>query len=212
MARRRWRSRPQLVVRRAARRQLSRRLGAEKGAAVVARANDAYPAVAARIPKTRLGARNLLRTGAYAIALHRALVEARMDPGAANSLISDVVFAAILPGRDAFAMLAGLRHRDRLQRANWASDVAQRFYFTQPDWEMSDVPVDGGFGMDITRCVVAEFFASLGMSELCQRAICDQDARVAAHHGLDFARSGTLAGGADRCDFRYSVPTAGQSR
>ncbi len=85
----------------------------------------------------------------------------------------------------------------------WASSVARRFYYTEPDWEMHDVAEEGGFGMDVTRCVVAEFFASLGMSELCERAICDQDIRLAEQRGIVLERSGTLAGGAERCDFRY---------
>jgi ubiquinone biosynthesis protein len=84
--------------------------------------------------------------------------------------------------------------------------MARRFYYTEPDWEMEDVPVEAGFGMDVTRCVVAEFFESLGMSEFCERVICDQDARDAAHRGIEFARTGTLAGGASRCDFRYHLP------
>lgn len=199
-------------MRRAARRELSTRLGGELAGSIAARADAAYPAVAARIPTTRGGARHLLRTSAYAVALHRELVAHGMEPGAAGALISDAVFASIRRARDALARMARLRHRDRLRRAMWASSVVRRFYYTEPDWEMHDVAVEGGFGMDVTRCVVAEFFTTLGMSQLCQRAICDQDIRLAAHRGIVLERSGTLAGGAQRCDFRYYVPGAREVR
>jgi len=99
----RSRARAQLVVRRAARDEFGRRLGAESAASVLARADREYPAIAVRIPPTGLGARNLLRTGAYAVALQRALVDAGIDPTVANTLVSDVVFAAILPAREALA-------------------------------------------------------------------------------------------------------------
>ena len=195
-------------LRRTAGRELSARLGANPADVIVAGADVEYPAVAAGMPVTGRGARHLLRIGAYAVALHRALVEQSVEEEAATMLASDVVFAAIRPGRDVFVAVARLRHRDRLRRALWTSRIARRFYYTEPDWEMEDIPVEGGFGMDVTRCVVAEIFDSLGMSEFCHRVICDQDARDAAYRHIGFERSGTLAGGAARCDFRYHVPNA----
>ncbi len=146
-----------------------------------------------------------MRLGAYAVALHGALIDHEIDPDAATELVSDSVFGAIRPSRDVLALVGRLRSRDRLDRVLWTSGIARRFYYTAPDWVMEDVTVEDGFGMDVTRCVVAEFFDSLGMSELCQRVICDQDERDAAHRGIAFERSATLAGGAARCDFRYHL-------
>ncbi len=196
---------PPLGLRRTARREISLRLGTDVADLVVDRADGGHPAIAAGIPPAGRGARHLLRIGAYAVALHRALVEQGLSVDASMALVSDVVFAAIRPDRGAVVAIARLRHRDRLRRAMWVSRVAKRFYYTEPDWVMHDVPVEGGFGMDVSRCVVAEFFASLGMAEFCQRVICNQDARDAAYRGIDFERAGTLAGGAARCDFRYHV-------
>ena len=68
---------------------------------------------------------------------------------------------------------------------------------------MADVDIDEGFGMDITRCVVAEYFKALDASELCDRVICVQDARTATAQGVRFERTETLASGGSRCDFRY---------
>lgn len=184
-------------------------MGADLAHEVIARAGLAYPAMVGDIPPTGHGANHLLRIGAYALALHKALVDQSVEPDIATGLVSDVVFAAIRPSRDALVSVARLRHRDRLRRALWTSRMARRFYYSEPDWEMEGVPVDDGFGMDVTRCVVAEFFEARGMSEFCERVICDQDARDAAHRGITFVRSGTLAGGAARCDFRYYVPVAG---
>jgi ubiquinone biosynthesis protein len=196
-------------LKRTARDEVSARLGTDVADLVVAGADVEYPVMAGSLPVTRWGARHLLRIGAYAVALYRALLEQGVAADAATVLVSDVVFAAIRPSRDALVAVARLRHRNRLRRALWLSRMAQRFYYVEPDWKMSDVPVEGGFGMDVTRCVVAEYFDSLGMAEFCQRVICDQDVRDAAHRGIDFERKGTLAGGASRCDFRYHVRSVG---
>lgn len=144
-----------------------------------------------------------MRVGAYSASLRQALDEVGHDPNQSNALISDIVFASILPARTALQRLGRLRHRNPMDAARWSSQVARRLYYTEPDWQMEDVPVEDGFGMDVNRCVIAEFFQSLNMADLCQRAICDQDIRSATHHGLRLERSGTLAGGAARCDFRY---------
>ena len=195
------------ALRRAARRELSAVLGAVAADHVIARADTAYGPLVAQIPDANRGARHLLRIGAYSIALFRSLTDEQIEAEAATELVADAVFVAIRPGRDALTRLGRLRHHDRLRAAQWSSDLARRFYYTEPGWRMQEVAVDDGFGMDITRCVVAEYFDQVGEAELCQRVICHQDVRSAEHHGITLVRSGTLAGGADRCDFRYQVPS-----
>jgi len=94
-------------LRRTARRELSARLDTNLADVIVAGADIEYPAVAAGVSNTGRGARHLLRIGAYAVALHRTLVEYGVGGEAATVLASDVVFAAIRPGRDAPCRLHG---------------------------------------------------------------------------------------------------------
>lgn len=194
---------PPRRMRRATGRVFSKELGRRSAGLLLARADAAYPLGAERIPETRAGARDLLRTGAYAVAVDRALVGYGLEPARAKALIADAVFASIIPARTALYRIGGLRYRSPLDRADWGSKVARRFYYTPPDWVMRDVEVDNGFGFDVTRCVVAEFFESLGRSDLCSAVICDQDVRTASYHGVLLERSQTLATGGSRCDFRY---------
>ena len=194
------------ALRKAVGRELSAVLGAAAADHVIARVDTAYEPLVAQIPDANRGARHLLRIGAYSIALYRSLTDEQIATQPATELVSDAVFAAIRPGRDMLTRLGRLRHRDRLRAARWSSDLARRFYYAEPGWRIREVAVDDGFGMDITRCVIAEYFDQLGEAELCQRVICHQDVRSAEHHGITLVRSGTLAGGADRCDFRYHVP------
>lgn len=196
-------SKPQWRLRRAAQRIMVERLGTQTARIVLARASSAYPQVAAQIPATSFGARDLLRTSAYVIALDEALEREGLDRDRARELIADVVYRSIMPARTVLVRLARLRYGEDLDGARKGVDLSRRLYYTPPDWVMEDVEFRGGLGFDVTRCVVAEFFQSFELGDLCDEAICAQDVRSAAHHGVALERSMTLAAGGDRCDFRY---------
>lgn len=195
--------RPQRRMRRAAKRVLNARIGNAPAVSVLARADQEYGSIAAQMPATRAGARDLLRTASYAVALEHGLVEQGLQPGRARELVADAVFTSIIPARSFVYRVAGLLWRKPLERARWGARLMRRFYYTSPDWIIEDVEIEDGFGFDIRRCVVSDFMASLGEAELCVDAICAQDERSAAHHGVLFERSRTLASGGDCCDFRY---------
>lgn len=195
------------ALRRAARGRFSIPLGRARANRIIRRADAGFPAVVVHIPPAGVGASHLLRIGAYAIALHDALLENDIADPAATRLVADAVFESIRRPRDALDAMARLRHRDPLRRVRWGSRLALRLYYSKPDWQSVPVAVADGVGFDITRCVVAEFFERVGKVELCEQAICQQDIRMAARHGYRLERSGTLAAGADRCDFRYRLAT-----
>jgi ubiquinone biosynthesis protein len=200
----------------AARSVLREHLGERAAAQAIDAARARFGGLAARIPaELNAGGRHLLTQSAYSIALHRALIEQGTDPAAATDLVADVVFEA---NRSAHAWLHGiafLRHRDPWARLRWQSRLLCRVYYAPPGWQLHEVDVIDGHGLDITRCAVADYYRVLGLGDLCQRTICVQDQRVADQYGtpvgIAFTRTGTLAGGADHCDFRYH-PTAEVTR
>jgi hypothetical protein len=69
---------------------------------------------------------------------------------------------------------------------------------------MREVPVHDGFGVDVHRCPLSDTVRSLGLSELCECAMCDVDSRDAEKRGVCPMRSEALASGAERCTFRCS--------
>jgi ubiquinone biosynthesis protein len=85
------------------------------------------------------------------------------------------------------------------------SRLTHRFFFNPPGWRREEVQVEGGYGMDMHRCPISDYLRSLGLGELCERAICDVDRRQAEMRGILLTRTETLAGGAERCDFRFSA-------
>jgi ubiquinone biosynthesis protein len=53
------------------------------------------------------------------------------------------------------------------------------------------------------RCPVADFFRSEGAADVCAGTWCTQDFALAELWGGALELTGTLAGGAERCDFRF---------
>jgi L-2-amino-thiazoline-4-carboxylic acid hydrolase len=56
---------------------------------------------------------------------------------------------------------------------------------------------------DVERCPLAELFAREGAPEVGPLICKLDDVMVEALHGVELRRTGTIAGGATRCDFRY---------
>ena len=66
---------------------------------------------------------------------------------------------------------------------------------------------DDTFAFDVTRCRYAEMYRALGMEELGATLSCDRDGSLIEgfNPNVEFRRTRTIMGGADRCDFRFSL-------
>ncbi len=66
---------------------------------------------------------------------------------------------------------------------------------------------DGVLRFDVTRCRFAEIYRELGYGDIGELVSCDRD--IAFIKGFDpcieFTRTKTIMGGADRCDFCYTA-------
>jgi hypothetical protein len=82
--------------------------------------------------------------------------------------------------------------------------LANRFIYTTPPWERTDVEVVGGIGFDFTACPFYDLCVKEGVPELT-KAFCDMDWQLADYFPpqIEFKRKQTLGDGADHCDFRY---------
>jgi ubiquinone biosynthesis protein len=104
-------------------------------------------------------------------------------------------------------VLAWLLRRNPLRRLKMATDLFRWFPFGPPSYQMEDVPAEAGVvAFDVLRCPVAEFFRREGQPELCVRTFCQLDFPLARAWGGTLERTGTIAAGAVRCDFRWRVP------
>ncbi|HYO43670.1 MAG TPA: L-2-amino-thiazoline-4-carboxylic acid hydrolase, partial [Candidatus Limnocylindrales bacterium] len=157
------------------------------------------------------GGRHLLELGAFTIGGDDSLRRRGVDDDAAATLVAEIVVEA---NRGALAWvhrLGWLRHRAPLDRLRWEGRLLFATYYRRPAWVAEPVEVPDGYGFDMRHCAIADFYRGLGLGDRCEQTICALDEWVARQYaepaGIVFRRTGTLSGGADRCDFRYRSVT-----
>lgn len=175
--------------------------------AIWADTTETYATLARDLPsEPTVGSRLAVRLAAWTLALDRAL-QAHGTPAAdAHALTSDVAWAAYRPAVMVKSFPARVLIRDRRARLAAHLRAQQRFPFNAPGWHGEPVGTDG-LAIDMTRCPIAAYLRSRGGADVCVAAWCAQDGPVAELWGARLERIGTLAAGADVCDFRYAVAT-----
>lgn len=199
------RERPPFAFRLIARRSLEDDLGTSVRR-VLAAADVQYERLAPKVAMAATAPGRLeLRTSAYLLALYRAMRDEGIGDVRATALLQRALFRVMrqvwrVP--EAIAAATGARYpTDR--RAKLQVRLARALVFRQPDWAMHEVPPDGVYGIDVTRCVVRDFFVSENAAELCDAVYCRQDVLMAEARGVPFTRTRTLARGDALCDFRF---------
>lgn len=61
-----------------------------------------------------------------------------------------------------------------------------------------------GYGMDIVECGICKLFQKHGAYKYAS-ILCEVDKLTSSLAGLELVRSGTIAGGAAKCDFRWNL-------
>lgn len=75
------------------------------------------------------------------------------------------------------------------------------------DFVVHFVPGDGrtfDFGLDFTGCAIHKFFQAEGAGQFA-KYMCRIDYLTTSYKGIELTRTGTIANGADKCDFRYRL-------
>jgi ubiquinone biosynthesis protein len=148
----------------------------------------------------------VVRFGALTIGFYRALMARGVEEAEARRLTSQVTWLAYEKVSAIPWVLAASTTRDPLRRLERATSLYRRFPFRAPSYDIIDVPAEKGVvAVDVRRCPIAEYFQAKGLAPLCVDAWCNLDFPLARRWGARLERTGTLAQGAERCDFRWRV-------
>ena len=162
---------------------------------------DLEPSIPAQ--KT-FGARFTVHAAAAIIALYEALTAIGQTKENATDLINQIAWEVYTVMADLPWFAGGTFTQDGFQRLKLATDAFRTFPFGSPAYLWQDVDAgEGVVGFDCLRCPVAEYFASHHLSELCVQTFCELDYPLAKQWGATLERTGTIASGAPRCDFRW---------
>jgi hypothetical protein len=139
------------------------------------------------------------------LAYCRAMRPLGLGPGDAGRMIYDLETTDFQQNAERYAAAGqAMFTSGALQKTReWAQWTQQRDY--PANWVAEFVPGDGAtfdFGYDYTRCGLFEYLKAQGEPELAAY-VCLTDFPRSRAEDSGLVRSGTLAMGASRCDFRY---------
>ncbi len=85
-----------------------------------------------------------------------------------------------------------------------ATRLFRTFPFSSPSYGWQNVKTpDTVVGFNCVKCLVTEYFQSKGLSEFCTKTCCALDYPLAELWHAKLERTGSIASGADKCDFRW---------
>jgi len=146
----------------------------------------------------------VLHLAAITIALHQTLMDSGRTDEAATQLVVDVGWLIYRKMGAVAWVLSRRAGKDRFHRMTAATQMFRRFPFSSPAYQWKEVAAEANVvAFDCVRCPAAQYFASKNKSALCVRTFCNLDFPLAKDWGGELDRTGSIAGGAERCDFRW---------
>jgi len=193
------------LAERAARRILSERLDEPTVETVVDRAWTSYRALEPEVPdEATVGAGVMVHLSAWIVGIYRALTSHGLSEAEARQWTARVAWPIYQKVARPAWTLAKLGAGTPVERARRTMNLFFRFPYASPGYEITPVDTEEGtFGFDVRRCAMADFFASQGLSQLCQEACCDLDFPLAESWGTRLEVDQTISRGADCCTFRF---------
>ncbi len=149
------------------------------------------------------GSRILVTLACLTLAMFHALLDEGIERNLAIELVADICWRVYeqwgrIPGT--VSRLAG---RDGVKRMRFDVDAFLRFPFNKPGYLYEVVDEPAGRALDMLRCPVADYLGAQDASDLAVGSWCNLDFQLARMWGGTLERQGSLAAGADRCDFRF---------
>lgn len=157
-----------------------------------------------------VGSRLSVRLATLDICLYQTLLETGMERNDAIQLVSDINWYVYKRGMKLPKWLAGMITRDPVRQMQVISNlIMTKFPFNPPGFQSNMLASERGGRFDVLRCPVADQMRALLPEQearnLCVATWCIQDYAAAELWGGRLERSGTIANGADRCDFHFVI-------
>jgi ubiquinone biosynthesis protein len=155
-----------------------------------------------------LGGNITVHLAAMSTAFYQELLARGQSEEAATKLFYDIAWKVYVKmGRFSW-WLAGLGNQNIDNRLLKTTKLFRAFPFNSPSYQWKDVQTASNVvGFDCVRCPVAEYFQSKGLSKFCTETWCSLDYPLAELWQAKLVRTGSIAGGADKCDFRWTSKT-----
>lgn len=199
----------QSLLNRPVREVLRNEMGNEAIDRLIKNAWDEFAKLEGDLPKQQtLGATITIHLAAATLAFYNTLLKAGKTKEEATDLLYKTGWKIYKRMGEAPMLIAGIFSDNPHKRMELATQIFRMFPFTAPDYGWAEVETDKNtVAFNCTRCHVAELFMKFGLGDVCYNTFCKLDFPLAQQWGGKLTRTGSIAGGADKCDFRWITGT-----
>lgn len=152
-----------------------------------------------------LGGSITVNLAALSTAFYQELTARGQTDEAATQIFYDIALKVYEKmGKLSWWMAGG--SRNIYSRLLKTTQLFRAFPFNSPSYEWIDVQTSSNIvGFNCVKCPVAEYFKTNGLSKFCTKTWCSLDYPLAKLWHARLERTGSIAGGAEKCDFRWIV-------
>lgn len=154
-------------------------------------------------PEPTVGSRQNVMLACLTLAMLEALVDDGIERSLAIELVGDTCWRIYAQWGQLPRAISWLTTRDPANRMRRSVNLFLRFPFNRPGYRYDDVPEPQGRAINMLRCPVADYLAAHNASDLTVGTWCNLDYQLAHMWGGTLERHGTIAAGAQHCDFRF---------
>ena len=153
-----------------------------------------------------VGGSVMVQLAAMSTAFYQELTARGQSEETSTQLFYDIAWKIYVKMGRLSWWLAGWGNRSTDGHLLKTTKLFRAFPFNSPSYEWKDVQTANNVvGFDWVRGPVAEYFQSKGLSKFCTKTWCSLDYPLAELWHAKLERTGSIAGGADKCDFRWTV-------
>ncbi|MEO7212041.1 MAG: L-2-amino-thiazoline-4-carboxylic acid hydrolase [Mucilaginibacter sp.] len=153
-----------------------------------------------------LGGYVTVHLAALSTAFYHELTTRGQNEEATAKIFYDIAWKVYIKMGKLSWWLAGWRNRNNYGRLLKTTQLFRAFPFNSPSYKWQDIKIaDNVVGFDCLKCPVAEYFQSKRLSKFCTQTWCSLDYPLAQLWHAKLKRTGSIAGGADKCDFRWTA-------
>lgn len=151
-----------------------------------------------------MGGSIMVHLAAMSTAFYQELTARSKSKEEATQLFYDIAWKIYIKMGKVSWRLAGIGKKNNYQRLLKATRLFRAFPFNSPSYEWQDVKTGVNVvGFDCLKCPVAEYFRKNDLSDFCAATWCTLDYPLAKLWHSRLERTGSIAGGAKKCDFRW---------
>jgi len=159
------------------------------------------------IPKTQtLGGSLMVHLAAMSAAFYEELINRGQKESIATQLFYDIAWIVYQKMGKLSWKIAEWGNKSSYSKLLKATKLFRAFPFNSPSYQWQDVKSEKDVvGFNCLKCPVANYFETKGLSKFCASTWCALDYPLAEMWNAKLERTGSIAEGANQCDFRWKA-------